>query len=86
MTVRLPTVIEDPRTSRLLNLDKSVEQFEPDDGELFLDGPVGRRVAVLDFDPKSGACRPQSAFGLPTRRRRSAATRSRTSTMSTRST
>src|SRR5262245_41688855 len=58
MKIRLPTVIKDPRTSQLLNLKKPIEQYqlelEPDDSEFFLDGPVGRRVAALDFDPKDG--------------------------------
>lgn len=65
MTVRLPTVIKDPRTSQLLKLKKPIEQFEPDGDELFLDGPVGRRVAVLDFDPKDGTLSAPVPFRPP---------------------
>jgi hypothetical protein len=64
--IRLPTVIKDPRTSRLLKLKKPIEQYEPDDGELFLDGPVGRRIAVLDFDPTDGALTVSVPFRPPT--------------------
>jgi hypothetical protein len=65
MTVRLPTVIKDPRTSQLLNLKKPIEQFETEDDDLFLSGPVGRRVAVLDFDPKDGTLSAPVRFRPP---------------------
>jgi hypothetical protein len=65
MAIRLPTVIKDPRTSKLLDLKKPTEQFEAEDGELFLDGPVGRRVAVLDFDPNDGTLSTPVRFRPP---------------------
>src|SRR4051812_24599860 len=55
MTVRLATVIKDPRTSRLLHLDRPFERFNAPEGEGFLDGPICRRVAVLDSEPGTGA-------------------------------
>ena len=49
MKAYLPIIIQDPSTSREANLP-TVEGMVAED-EFFLDGPVSRRVAVLDFDP-----------------------------------
>lgn len=51
--VRVPVMIQDPSTSRSTG-EALIEHFEFTD-DFFLDGPVSRRVAVLDFDPETGA-------------------------------
>ena len=53
MKVRLPVVIKDSETSRFLDMEP-VEEFFYESEDVFLDGPVIRRVAVLDFDPETG--------------------------------
>jgi len=70
MKVRLETVIKDPRTSRDLKLPKPYERFEPAEDETFLDGPVCRRVAVVDFEPGSGSLSQPVPFQPPTRGRK----------------
>ncbi len=69
MKVRLDTVIKDPQTSRELGLKKPYEGFDPARDEIFLDGPTCRRVAVIDFEPGTGALSPPVPF-LPVTRRR----------------
>jgi len=53
MKVYLPVMIQDPRTSQLEGI-KPVEGFHADREDFFLDGPVIRRLAVVDFDPETG--------------------------------
>jgi len=53
MKVDLPVMIQDPRTSQLEGI-KPVEGFHADREDFFLDGPVTRRLAVVDFDPETG--------------------------------
>jgi hypothetical protein len=50
--VRIPLMIQDP----LYAQNKGIDAFEGYDPvrEFFLDGPVSKRVAVLDFDPDTG--------------------------------
>jgi hypothetical protein len=62
MKVRLPTMVDDP-TSQAAGLDV-VENCDSQDEEFFLDGPVSRRLAVLDFDD-AGALRPGARFVSP---------------------
>lgn len=52
--VRLPMMVQDPRI--LLEGVDLLDPVELED-EFFLDGPISKRVAVLDFDPDSGALR-----------------------------
>jgi len=54
MKVRVPVMIQDPLTSRFKGM-RLQEGFYIDREEFFLDGPVTRRVAILDFDPDTGA-------------------------------
>ena len=68
MKVRLPVVIKDTVTSRYLDMDPFEEFFYETD-DVFLDGPVTRRVAVLDFDPKDGTLSPPVPFQPPGGRR-----------------
>ena len=53
MKVRIPLMIQDPRASKLEKI-KPTEGFDPDQEDFYLDGPVTKRVAVLDFSPKTG--------------------------------
>ncbi len=61
--VRIPIMIDDPYGGR--GLASPFEMFTSQDEELFLDGPVTRRVAVLDFDPTTGALRPGARYRAP---------------------
>jgi len=62
MRVRLP-MVQDPLTSRYKAM-RLVEEFFADEEDFFLDGPVAKRVAVLDFDPETGAWR-RSSYCTP---------------------
>lgn len=53
MKVHVPLMIQDPLTSRFEGI-RPQEGFYVDREKFFLDGPVTRRVAVLDFDPDAG--------------------------------
>ncbi len=63
MKVRIPYLIEDQLTSAL----KGIPQTKGTDvfGDVFLDGPVGRRVAILDFDTEIGTLQPGAKFIPP---------------------
>ena len=52
--VRLPMMVQDPRI--LLQGVELLDPVELED-EFFLDGPISKRVAVLDFDPDDGSLR-----------------------------
>ena len=64
MKVRVPIMIQDPMTSQYKEM-KLVEHFDIVDEDFFLEGPVTKRVAVLDFDPKSGTRLPGAHFLPP---------------------
>lgn len=68
MKARLPMMLDDPQTSRHSALD-DFEMFESRDEDFFLDGPVSRRVAVLDFDAATGAVLPGARFLDPGKRK-----------------
>ena len=61
MKVRVPYLIQDPSTIRAKGL-KATEYVTFDREDFCLDGPVTRRVAVLDFDPNTGALVPGVRF------------------------
>ncbi|HEX7182584.1 MAG TPA: hypothetical protein VF756_12130 [Thermoanaerobaculia bacterium] len=63
MKVRIPIMIDDPYTSR--KGFKRDYEMVPAEEDFFLDGPVTRRVAVLDFDPQSGALQPGARYVPP---------------------
>ncbi len=67
MKVRVPLMIQDPATSeaKMLRLD---EGFDITREAFFLDGPVTRRVAVLDFDDATGKLRNGAKFLPPSGR------------------
>lgn len=64
MKIKIPLMIQDPRTSRIEG-NKLVEGFHPDREMFFLDGPISKRVAVIDFSPKTGALEPGARFVPP---------------------
>jgi hypothetical protein len=53
MRVLVPLMIQDPSTARYKGMKDIYERVYIDE-DYFLDGPVTRRIAVLDFCPQSG--------------------------------
>jgi hypothetical protein len=64
MKVRVPVMIQDPVIADFKGM-KLTEGFDIEDEDVFLDGPVSRRVAVLDIDAETGALRPGAPFQPP---------------------
>ena len=64
MKVRVPLLIKDKLATELIGV-KRTEGFEITDEPFFLDGPVTRRVAVLDLDAETGALHPGAVFRPP---------------------
>jgi hypothetical protein len=54
MKLRVPVMVQDPATARFEEVP-ALEHFDIDRKDVFLDGPVTRRLAVVDFDPSTGA-------------------------------
>jgi hypothetical protein len=52
MKARVPVLIKDPSVSQWKEVPLA-EPFKVEDEDFFLDGPVTRRVAVVDFDPRT---------------------------------
>lgn len=69
MKVRVPMMVQDPLFARYEDL-KPTEGFDITQEEFFLDGPVTKRIAVLDFDPETGALLPGVPFRPPPPRRK----------------
>ena len=69
MKVRVPIVIKDPVTTKDFHM-KPTEGFDIESEDFFLDGPVTKRVAILDFDPTTGALLPGARFKAPQRGRK----------------
>ena len=64
MRVKVPVLIKDPEVSRYKDLPL-VEDFVVEQEERFLDGPVSRRLAILDFDADAGGLRAGARFVPP---------------------
>jgi len=64
MKVRVPVLVKDPDVARWKDVPL-FENFVIENEDVFLDGPIGRRVAVLDFDPQSGQLNPGARFVPP---------------------
>lgn len=64
MKVRVPMMVQDPMTAQFKVME-AVEGFDIRREEFFLDGPVTKRVAILDFDPKTNALLPGVPFVPP---------------------
>lgn len=69
MKVRVPYIVQDPWTTERKGL-RWTEGFDIEGEEVFLDGPVTRRIAVLDFDEGTGALLPGAPFEPPPPRRK----------------
>lgn len=71
MKVRVPLMVQDPLTARYQDpAIRAIEGFDITREAFFLDGPITRRVAVLDFDPETGALTPGARFLPPERNRK----------------
>lgn len=64
MNIRVPIMVQDQVTALYMGMDPA-EQFEVKNEPFFLDGPTVRQVAVLDFDPNTGALLPGAPFLPP---------------------
>jgi hypothetical protein len=65
MKVRVPLLIKDKMTEHKLAEVKRTQGFEITGQPFFLDGPVTRRVAVLDLDAKPGVVHRGAPFRVP---------------------
>lgn len=66
MKVQVPVIVKDPEVSRHKGMHPT-ESVEIETEERYLDGPISPRVAILDFDPKSGRLEPGVKFVSPTK-------------------
>lgn len=62
--VRVPVLIKDPDVSQYKDVPL-FENFYVKTEDAFLDGPVSRRIAVLDFEPGSGRLMPGARYVPP---------------------
>jgi hypothetical protein len=70
MKAKLPLMVQDPRTAKNKGPKKLIEGFHPEFESFFLDGPVTRRVAVIDFSPETGKLAQSARFEPPAPRKR----------------
>ena len=68
MQVSIPVIVKDPVVTEYKDIEPT-EQITVE-ADVFLDGPVSPRVAVLDFEPDSGALAPPARFAAPKARAR----------------
>ena len=64
MKIKVPIMIQEPLTSPDHGLRK-IQHIYIEGEEYFLDGPITRRVAVMDFDPATGGLKPGVKFYPP---------------------
>ncbi len=64
MKARVPVLIKDPSVAQWKEVPLA-EPFTVEEEDFFLDGPVTRRVAVVDFHPDTGAVVPGAKFVPP---------------------
>ena len=69
MRVELPYLVQDQLTSARKGM-RAIESFRYEGDEYFLDGPVSRRIAILDFDETDGSLRDSVQFQPPDNRRK----------------
>lgn len=69
MRVELPYLVQDQLTATQKGM-RAIERFRYDGDEYFLDGPVSRRIAILDFDEATGNLLNPIEFERPTARRK----------------
>jgi hypothetical protein len=63
LQVSVPVIVKDPVVTGYNDIDPT-EQITVE-ADAFLDGPVSPRVAVLDFEPNSGALAPPARLAAP---------------------
>jgi hypothetical protein len=63
-TALIPMMVDDPKFSESGLADALIERREFQE-DYFLDGPVTRRIAALDFDEKTGALVPGVPYEQP---------------------
>src|SRR5829696_174399 len=68
MQVSIPVIVKDPVVTNYKDI-KPTEQITVE-ADVFLDGPVSPRVAVVDFEPDSGALAAPARFAAPKARAR----------------
>jgi len=64
MRVRFPLLIQDQLTAQMKGMEP-VEYLTKHHEDFFLDGPVTKRVAILNFDSETGALSPGVPFRRP---------------------
>jgi hypothetical protein len=64
MQVRVPVLVKDRQVAQFKDVPLT-EQFTIEGEDVFLDGPVTRRVAVIDFEPTTGEIAPAAQFSPP---------------------
>ena len=57
MKVKVPVLVKDPEVAKYKDI-KLTQSFTIENEDIFLNGPISRRVAVVDFDPKTGTVVP----------------------------
>lgn len=63
MKVKLPLLIQDQLVAQIKGMQPV--EYSSTDEDFFLDGPVTKRVAILNFDPETGALTPGVPFRHP---------------------
>jgi hypothetical protein len=64
MKIRIPMMVQDAMVTSYKEMNEHIEEVEIEE-EFFLDGPVSKRVAVLDFDSKTGELLAGARFQPP---------------------
>jgi hypothetical protein len=64
MKIRVPVLVKDPEVTKWKDIPLT-EDFTIEGEGFFLDGPTTRRVAMLDFDTRTGALRKGARFLPP---------------------
>src|SRR5687768_739647 len=64
MKVKLPLIVQDQAASAVKGM-RPVENFNVDRDEVFLDGPVSSRLAVIDLHPTTNRLRRGARFQPP---------------------
>jgi hypothetical protein len=67
MRVRVPVIVKDPVVSEYKDITPT--EMVTIEEDVFLDGPVSPRVAVLDFDPKRASLATPARYVAPTGRK-----------------
>ena len=64
MRLRVPVIVKDPEVSDWKEIAPT-ETITIESEDMFLDGPISPRVAILDFDPETGRLRPGVRVRMP---------------------